>query len=232
MKNLVLLALLICTKTFSQNFYYKEYNTFLGKYVAESGNVNYDKIKNNKSELDAIVSQFTKNQPTTKWSKNEKLAYYINLYNINTLKAVVDNYPTKSIKDIDKVWDKKFISSGKVKISLSDVENKILRKMNEPRIHFAINCASFSCPKLYNEAFAPETLEKQLEAATKNFINDKTKNTISKETIKISEVFNWYKEDFVTKTSSLLDYINKYAAIKIDKNAKISYAEYNWSLNK
>lgn len=232
MKNLFLVAILICTNAFSQNFDYKKYTSFLGKYVTEDGNVNYDKIKENKAELNIVVAQFTKTQPTSKWSRNEKLAYYINLYNINTLKVVVDNYPTKSIKDIDKVWDKKFISSGKVKISLGDVEHKILRKMNEPRIHFAINCASFSCPKLFNEAFLPSTLEKQLEMATKNFINDKTKNTLTKENIKVSEIFNWFKEDFTTKTSTVIDFINKYASIKIESNAKISYVDYNWSLNK
>ena len=232
MKNLFLVALLMCTKSFSQNFDYKQYTTFLSKYVTADGNVNYDKIKANNVELNSIIAQFTKKQPTTKWTKNEKLAYYINLYNANTLKVVVDNYPTKSIKDIDKVWDKKFITSGKVKISLGDVEHKILRKMNEPRIHFAINCASFSCPKLENKAFLPETLDKQLQTATENFINDKNKNSLSKEDVKVSEIFKWFKEDFTTKNQTIIDFINKYATIKINSDAKIGYLEYNWSLNK
>lgn len=231
MKKLLVL-LFVSINAFSQNFDYKAYNAFLKKYVSEKGNVNYDKIKTNKDELEAIIAQFEKNQPTDKWSKNEKLSYFINVYNAYTIKVIIDNYPTKSIKDISGAWDKKIVSSGKAKISLSDVENKILRKMDEPRIHFAINCASFSCPNLANDAFVPATLEKQLEAATKSFINDKTKNSISEKEIKISEIFNWYAGDFKTKKTSIIDYLNKYSTVKIDKKAKSSFADYNWGLNK
>ena len=231
MKKLIVL-LLISATSFAQNFDYKNYNQFLGKYVSDKGNVNYDKIKTNKTELDAIIKQFEKLQPTDKWSKNEKLAYYINAYNVYTLKVVIDNYPTKSIKDIDNAWDKKIVQSGKSKISLSDLEHKILRKMNEPRIHFAINCASFSCPNLLNEAFVPERLDKQLETATKSFINDKTKNTIAVNEIKISEIFNWFGGDFKTKNTTIIDFLNNYSTVKIDKKAKVKFLDYNWSLNK
>lgn len=231
MKKIILL-LLISVTSFAQNFDYKSYNQFLSKYVSNKGNVNYDKIKTNKTELDAIIAKFDKMQPTDQWSKNEKLAYYINIYNAYTLKVVIDNYPTKSIKDIDNVWDKKSITSGKTKISLSDVEHKILRKMNEARIHFAINCASFSCPNLLNEAYLPEIVDKQLEKAAKSFINDTTKNTITASEIKISEIFNWFSGDFKTKNTSIIDFINKYSIVKIDRKAKVKYLDYNWSLNK
>jgi Protein of unknown function, DUF547 len=231
MKKLLFL-LLISASSFAQNFDYKTTYAFLSKYVSKNGNVDYDKIAKNKAELEEVVNKFEKTQPTDKWSKNEKLAYYINAYNVYTLKVVIDNYPTKSIKDIDNAWDKKFIASGKDKISLGDVEHKILRKMNEPRIHFAINCASFSCPNLLNKAYMPETLDKQLEAVTKSFINDKTKNVITQKEAKISEIFNWFGGDFKTKKSSVIDFINKYATIKIDKKAKVKYLDYNWALNK
>jgi hypothetical protein len=231
MKKLIALLLLVSVTMYAQDFDYKNYNTFLKKYVSDKGNVNYDKIKANKAELDALVSQFDKIQPSDKWTKNQKLAHYINVYNLYTLKVVVDNYPTKSIKDIPNAWDKKFITSGKSTISLSDVEHKILRKMNEPRIHFAINCASFSCPNLLNEAFAPETMDKQLEMVTKSFVNDKTKNTITEKEIKISEIFNWFSGDFKS-SGAVIGFLNKYSGIKIDKNAKVKYLTYNWSLNK
>lgn len=231
MKNLILL-LLVSVNAFSQNFDYKKTTAFLSKYVSEKGNVSYDKIKANKTELDAVITQFEKIQPTDKWIKNEKLAYYINLYNIYTIKVVVDNYPTKSIKDINNAWDKKWIPNNKTTISLGDVEHKILRKMDEPRIHFAINCASYSCPNLINDAYLPETLDKQLETVTKTFINDKTKNTITANEIKISEIFNWFGSDFKIKKASIIDFLNKYSTIKIDKKAKTTFADYNWALNK
>lgn len=231
MKKLVLL-LLLSANSFAQNFDYKSYNQFLGKYVSDKGNVNYEKIAKNKSELDAIIKQFEKKPISDKWTKNDELAFWINAYNVYTLKIVIDNYPIKSIKEIDNVWDKKFIPSGKNKISLADIEHKILRKMNEPRIHFAINCASFSCPNLLNEAYLPQTLDKQLETVTKSFINDKTKNKITKSEINISEIFNWFGGDFKTKKTSVIDFLNIYSTIKIDKKAKIKYLDYNWILNK
>jgi hypothetical protein len=217
--------------SFAQNFDYKKTNLWLQKYVSEKGNVNYDKIKNNLSELNAIVLQFEEKQPNEQWSKKEKLAYYINAYNLYTVKIIIDNYPVKSIKDIDKVWDTKFIVSGKDKISLGDIEHKILRKMNEPRIHFAINCASFSCPNLLNEAYIPEILDQQLDKAAQSFVNDKTKNKISQKEIQLSEIFNWFAGDFKTKNTTLIDFINNYSMVKIDKKAKIKYLEYNWNLN-
>jgi hypothetical protein len=227
----LLLVLLVSVTGFSQNFDYKNYNSFLKKYVSNAGNVNYDKIKANKAELDGLITQFESAEPSSKWSKNDKLAYYINQYNIYTVKVIIDNYPTKSIKDINGAWDKKIVPSGKNKISLADLENKILRKMDEPRIHFAINCASFSCPNLSNEAFEPATLDKQLEAATKSFINDNSKNTITAKEIKLSEIFNWFSGDF-KNGGSVIDFLNKYSNVKIDKSAKTKYLNYNWSLNK
>jgi hypothetical protein len=113
---------------------------------------------------------------------------------------------------------------------LEEIEHEILRKMNEPRIHFAINCASFSCPNLSNEAFVDIKLEKQLDVAAKAFVNDKTKNTIQQESIEISKIFDWFSGDFKSN-GSIVDYLNQYSTIKISKKAKIKFKEYNWSLN-
>lgn len=232
MKKIVLCFLLFTLNSFSQNFDYTNYNLFLSKYVSNKGNVNYDKIETNKAELNAIIVEFGKTQPTEKWSKNEKMAYYINVYNAYTIKVVIDNYPVKSIKDINDAWNRKIITSGKSKISLSDVENKILRKIDDPRIHFAINCASYSCPNLLNVAFVPVTLDKQLDTATKSSINDKSKNTIATNEIKISKIFYWYSADFKSNTKTVINFINKYSNTKINASAKTSYLYYSWSLNK
>ena len=231
MKKIILCLFLFTINGFSQNFNYRNYSLFLSKYVSNTGNVNYDKIKANKPKLDAIIAQFDKIQPTDKWLKNEKMAYYINAYNIYTIKVIIDNYPTKNIKDINGAWSKKIVTSGKSMISLKDVENKILRKMDDPRIHFAINCASYSCPNLANIAYVPATLEKQLEKATKSFINDKSKNAITENEINISKIFDWFEKDFKT-SGTLIDFLNKYSKVKIDPKAKIKFLEYDWALNK
>ena len=230
-KKIIFTALLFGLNSFAQEFDYKNYGQFLKKYVSENGNVNYDKVNSNKPELELIVNQFIKNIPSTNWSKNDKMAYYINLYNVFTIKTIIDNYPVKSIKDINNVWDNDFILLGKKMYSLGDIEHKILRKMGDPRVHFAINCASFSCPKINNDVYLDNKLDKQLDAAAREFINDNTKNVITKNELKLSNIFNWFADDFKTQ-GTIIDFLNEYSKTKIDKKAKIKFLEYNWALNK
>ena len=116
-------------------------------------------------------------------------------------------------------------------LNLNDIEHQILRKMDEPRIHFAIVCASVSCPKLQNEAFTNDNLEEQLTNATKEFLTDNSKNRLSDNSIKLSKIFKWFGKDFKTKNSSLIDFLNQYSDITISSNAKKSYLDYNWDLN-
>ena len=143
---------------------------------------------------------------------------------------ILDNYPVKSIKEIKDPWGQKFFSLGDKKYSLEEVEHEILRKMNEPRIHFAINCASFSCPNLLNEAYTEASLEKQLTTVAKSFINDKSKNTITANKVEISKIFDWFSGDFKNK-GTVIGFLNQYSSIKINSNAKLGYKEYNWTLN-
>jgi hypothetical protein len=102
--------------------------------------------------------------------------------------------------------------------------------MNDPRIHFAINCASYSCPKLVNEAFTASEMESQLQEATTDFINDPGRNQITPSRLALSNIFKWYKKDF-TDNGSLVDYINPYTQTSIEENAKIDFLEYDWGLN-
>lgn len=202
----------------------------LKKHVDEKGNVDYKGFNKDIILLRNYLDYLAKNPPKDKWSKPEKLAYYINLYNAATVKLILDNYPTKSIKGIKNPWGKEIVQIGSEKISLGDLEHKILRKMEEPRIHFAINCASYSCPKLVNTAFTPTNLEKLLEQTTIDFINDPKRNVLTEEKASLSQIFNWYKMDFA-KNGSLIDYLNQYAHVKLTSNTKISYLKYNWELN-
>lgn len=209
---------------------HSKWDILLKRHVDDAGNVNYKSFAKDIKLLQNYLDYLAMNLPTDGAAKPQKLAYYINLYNAATVKLILDNYPTKSIKDIKNPWGKDIVQMGDEKISLGDLEHRILRKMDEPRIHFAINCASYSCPKLLNTAFTATNLEKLLEQTAKDFINDPKRNVLTKEKASLSEIFNWYKKDF-TKNGSLIDYLNQYAAQKLTSNTKISYLNYNWGLN-
>jgi hypothetical protein len=178
------------------------------------------------------------NPPKNDWNENEQKAYWINAYNAFTVSLILQHYPVKSIEDIggkiykvNTPWDIKFITIGGKKYDLNNIEHGILRKnFNDPRIHFALVCASMSCPKLRNEAYTTSQLNAQLEGAGRDFLNDRSKNRVSANHAELSKYFSWYKGDF-TKNGSLADYINKYSQDKINANTKISSIDYNWSLN-
>lgn len=206
------------------------WNVLLKKHVSSKGNVDYKGFQKDEKALDAYLTYLGSNMPRKSDSRNTVLAYWINVYNAFTVKLILNNYPVKSIKDIKDPWGKKFFTINGKSYSLEDVEHQILRKMDEPRIHFAINCASFSCPNLLNEAYEAVTLDKQLTTVSKSFLADTSKNTLTPNKIEVSEIFNWFSGDF-KKKGSLIDFINLYAPIKIDSKAKVSYKDYNWSLN-
>ncbi|MEK9612562.1 MAG: DUF547 domain-containing protein [Flavobacteriaceae bacterium] len=211
-----------------KNIHYR-WNKMLLKYVSEKGVVNYKEWIQEKDNLDAYIKTLEGMPPRDTGSKNQKLAYWINAYNALTVQLILNHYPLKSIKEIKSPWDTKcFTSSGK-NYTLGDIEHKILRKMDEPRIHFAINCASASCPKLLNTAFQEKEMEKQLVEATKAFLKDRTKNKINPDHIELSRIFIWFAKDFGSKTERLA-FIERYSGVSL-KKPKTDYLAYDWSLN-
>jgi len=214
----------------SEKANHKEWDVLLKKHVDKNGFVDYKGFLISKSELTNYINYLSKNVPDKSWTTQEQLAYYINIYNALTINLILENYPIKSIKDISKPWGKTVITLNNNDYSLGDIEHKILRKINEPRIHFAINCASYSCPNLLNEAFTASKIEEQLEHVSNSFING-NKNNISAKNPKLSKIFKWYKKDFNVNGGSLISFINNYSSIKIDADSKIDYLDYNWNLN-
>ncbi|MDN5201993.1 DUF547 domain-containing protein [Fulvivirgaceae bacterium BMA10] len=217
------------------------WNKLLAKHVSKSGEVNYKSFLKDRGQLQQYLSTLSHHAPDPEtWTREQQLAYWINAYNAFTVELILDNYPLKSITElhpklyvpgINTVWHKKFFEIGGEPISLDIIEHKILRKkFDEPRIHFAIVCASFSCPRLRNEAYTPEKLESQLEDQAIDFINDNRKNEISSEKLKISKIFSWFKGDF-TKKGSLINFLNRYSKVTIDEDADVSYLKYDWGLN-
>jgi len=211
-------------------FNHDAWNTLLQNNVSETGNVNYIAFKNNPTDLRDYIVSLGENIPNKDWTKEDKLVYWINAYNALTVDLIIRNYPVKSIKDIKDPWDQRLWKLGKKWYNLNEIEHEILRKMEEPRIHFAIVCASFSCPKLQNEAFTASKLEAQLTSATKEFLADTNRNEIASGRIKISKIFQWFSKDF-KQDGDLIDFLNKYSETEISSNAKKSYKDYNWDLN-
>ena len=229
------------SKKGSKAIHHEQWTLLLQKHVDNLGNVNYGGFQDDSTRLNAYLDLLRLNPPDPEiWSREAQLAYWINLYNAFTIKLIIRHYPLKSIKDIgskiqipfiNSPWDIKFININDEMLDLNNVEHSILRKkFDEPRIHFAINCASYSCPKLRREAFEAQKLNAQLEEQSIDFINDPKRNILAKDHVKLSKIFDWFQGDF-TKSGSLIDFINQYSEIAIPKKAKISYLDYNWSLN-
>ena len=210
---------------------HSEWDILLKKYVDTEGIVDYKGFLKDREALNSYLRMLSENEPTNDWSVQELLAYYINTYNAYTINLILNNYPVKSIKDISGPWTKGIVPIGDKNLSLGGLENGVLRKMNEARIHFAINCASISCPNLLNEAFKAETIDEQLDRVTRGFINS-DKNEFSSKTLKLSSIFDWYKKDFtVNGEVDVVGFINQYSESQLDSNIPIGYKEYNWNLN-
>lgn len=209
------------------------WDELLQNHVSENESVNYKSFKTEYKKLLNYIHTLDlmfSDEGLKTLSKDEKLAFWINAYNAMTVDLILRHYPIKSIKDIKNPWNQRHWKLGEKWYNLNDIEHKILRKMNEPRIHFAIVCASVSCPKLLNKAYTASNLDKQLTKATKEFLSDSTKNNISQSSLRLSKIFQWFAKDF-KENGSLIEFLNQYSEVKISAKAKKSFKAYNWNLN-
>lgn len=213
----------------------KTFDRLLKKHVDAQGNVDYKGFQKDITVLDNYLGFLDKANTSTFASDNAEKAFWINVYNAYTIKIILSNYPLKSITDIKEdgktAWKIPFVKAGGKTYTLDFVEHEILRKkFKDPRIHVGVNCASGSCPKLANFAFTADNIDSELEKLMTDFVNDSGRNKLKKNSVQISEIFNWFKGDF-TANGSVIDYLNKYSKVKINKKAKIKYLPYDWSLN-
>ncbi|MEN7548338.1 DUF547 domain-containing protein [Rapidithrix thailandica] len=217
------------------------WNALLHQHVSPEGKVDYQGFMQDSLRLQRYLTLISSGFPNDKyWSENEQLAYWINAYNAFTIQLILKNYPVQSIKEIgpklsipfvNSVFDIEFIRIGDQLLSLNHIEHGILRKrFEEPRIHFAINCASVSCPDLRPEAYTAEQLEEQLHQQAVRFINDPQKNQLSEDQVRLSKIFQWFESDF-TRQGSLLQFINRYAQHPVNTATPIRFLNYNWHLN-
>ena len=231
MKHLLIYSFLLCWLSGNtQKMDHSSWTAILQSYVTDKGDVNYKSLQNNRTVLNGYLNALASNVPDKNWSTSEKKAYWINAYNAYTVQLILDNYPIQSIKDLKDPWGQKFITLNDETLTLNTIEHKILRPMGDSRIHFAIVCASESCPKLLNCAFEAETIDSQLDQAAHEFINDPTKNSITPSKITISKIFKWFKSDF-PKGVDFIKYLNSYSTVQISPEAKINHQNYNLALN-
>ena len=225
------LFLLIFLNGFSQTIDLTDYNKFLKEHVSSKGVVNYEKVIKNIEDLNKITLSFSKISPNRGWTNSEKKSYWINFYNANVIKLLSEHYPLKSINYVPDAFQSKIIDFAGTKVSLDNIEHEILRKLGDPRVHFALYSTAISSPMLKRTAYEPENIEDELGIATSNFLNDPTKNIIDPKVSKISKTFDWYKDDFAS-LNDIINFINIHSGgTKITTETKLSYMDYNWNLH-
>ena len=215
------------------------YAGLLRKYV-KHGVVDYAGFKADEARLDAYLKILEKIDANT-LNRNEQFAFYINAYNAWTVKLILSGYPgIKSIKDLGSVfkspWEKKIARINGDLLTLDNIEHDILRpRFKDPRVHFAINCASKGCPPLLAEPYRGDDLDRQLDGVTSAFLNDPNRNRFEGDTLYVSRIFKWFKEDF---NKDIVGFFLKYAKddLKTELTAKkdsvkTKYLDYDWSLN-
>lgn len=214
------------------------YRDLLKKYVHE-GVVDYQGFKADEATLDAYLELLAQTDPDA-LSRNGQFAFYINAYNAWTIKLILSGYPgIQSIKDLGSLfkspWKKAICRIDGDIISLDDIEHKFLRPLfKDPRVHFAINCASKGCPVLREQPYEEKILDRQLDDASGLFINDPSRNYLKDNTLYVSSIFKWFSEDF----GDIVGFVSKHATGKFKKdlearagNITIKYLDYDWSLN-
>ncbi len=215
------------------------YGDLLAKYLAD-GKVDYRGFQSEEARLDAYLAQLAEVDVDT-LGRDEQFAFYANAYNAWTIKLILTGYPgVESIKDFGSLlrspWKKPLVRLRDGVLTLDEVEHDILRaRFQDPRVHFAVNCAAKSCPPLYPEPFTGDRLDAQLDDATRSFVNDPSQARLEGDRLFVSRIFKWFGEDFDNDPLSFyLQYAEGPLAERLEarKDAiEVRYLDYDWSLN-
>jgi Protein of unknown function, DUF547 len=223
--------------------------------------VDYTNLRLGRAALDAVVAQLATPSAADEggWTRDQRLAFWINAYNVLTLRAIVDHYPIRSatftlqprnsIRQIDGVWTTlKWHAAGRT-LTLDDIEHRILRpEFKEPRVHFAINCASIGCPPLRADPYRASTLGAQLDEAARGYLASERGLTIDGNTLHVTKILEWYGEDFVARlapdAAGQPDRIDRAIRAVVSRfgppaaadlagkpTTRIKFLDYDWSLN-
>lgn len=233
---------------------YASYGKALAAYVDAQGGVDYRGLKAHPQELEAFLQSIARLAPADYQARTneEKIAFWINAYNGLTLKAIIDRYPVKSIRDIEGVWKTLQFTVMEKAMTLDAIEHEILRvQFKEPRIHAALVCAARSCPPLRNEPYHGSTLNGQLDDQMRGFLSRPTSFKVDPggNTVYLSEIFKWFAEDFLRvsadepriqgldeKESAVMNFVSRYVRPEVGDalrrgGYRIEHLQYDWSLN-
>ncbi len=252
------LVMSISMPVMAQSFDHQAWDDIVKKNVKPIGpgatSFDYANVHSKHHQLKTYLEQLSVIDQATfdAWSTDEQLAFLINAYNAFTVDLILTKYPNlKSIRELGGTfkspWKKKFIPLLGQNISLDTIEHDMIRgsgRYNEPRIHFAVNCASIGCPPLINEAFTGDTVDAQLEKATQDFLTDRTRNFINGDSVTVSKIFDWYRGDFEAGWRDAID-LGEFLALYGDSlglsaeqsealaagEYDIKFSDYDWRLN-
>jgi len=258
-RRLVILFIGLMLTSSAGAFDHSEWNRLLDRFVSatqtcDSTTIDYADVQGQRGRLRSYLDRLSGVEAETfaAWPESRRLAFLINAYNAWTVELILGEYPDiASIKDIGgwfgSPWKKAIAPLFGKKRTLDEIEHGMIRgsgEFNEPRIHFAVNCASIGCPALRSEAYVADRLDAQLEAQTRNFLQDRRRNRWHDGRLHVSPLFKWYREDFETGwrgSDSLADFLARYAeALGLSEaqadalrtgSVEFRYTEYDWRLN-
>ena len=223
------------------------FDALLKKHVDADGYVNYKAWRSSSVDrraLESYLENLGRASTTTRSSREAQIAFWINAYNAVTIEGILQVYPTSSIRNHTarlagyNIWKDLPLRVGGYAYSLEDMEHKILRRMRDPRVHFAIVCASVGCPRLKNEAYSAEKLEQQLGENTLDFFSRSQNLQVDSgsRTIYFSTILKWFSDDFGNSQADRLAYLKPYLPAAAQRlvghsRTRVKYLNYDWNLN-
>ncbi len=221
------------------------WSAFLGRYVDSSSQpyrLAYGRVSaDDRAALQAYLKQLQARRPQH-WPREAQMAYWINLYNAATVELILDHYPVRSITRIKSglfsfgPWDRKLLEVDGHKLSLNDIEHRILRPLfKDPRIHYAVNCASLGCPDLAPRAYTAGNLEQMLEDGARRYVNHPRGVSIEDGELIVSSIYVWFRADFGGTDAAVVEHLRRYAATELKaglmRHSDIDDDRYDWALN-
>jgi hypothetical protein len=240
------------------DFDYRYYAKILNNYVHEGQTIKGIKldvvdyeglIKESQdpgSDYSKLLKQLAEFDPDSLKTREDQIAFWINAYNIGAIKMIIDHYPVDSIRSrkislLKTPWERRILNINRTLYSLGHIEHRIiLEKYSAKMAHFAIVCASLSCPDISKDVYRGETLKSQLERQARNFINNKTKGIVidrANNIVYVSRIFEWDKQNFPRGAEDIIPFIVPFVDNDKDrqylqmKNYKLQFSDYNWDLN-